>query len=233
MYLRKFIERNHIRFQEIRHSNDNLWHVAVMSLAERITHIEKVFYVYRKNTEHSVQKAKNSGASLGDTLSAWKRSWMFARRIRDKRVQNQFEEWLCKEMVQVRNHVKYDAKFLKAMRRFVEVNFPFSRRLIELCLNFDRPDVIVSFATYSARLGSDEIYKFIDGLLNQRCECKYKVVANMWEDDYKNAPDGLKKYLEEKGVEVCTDKFNYMSNNKYIHVMQKYRDIPIITVDDD
>ena len=113
------------------------------------------------------------------------------------------------------------------------MNFPSNQKLLSLSKDFDKTDVIVSFATYSARFGSDDIYKFIDSLLDQRCECTYRVVANMWETDYKNAPEMLKKYLSDNNIEVCTSKINYKSNNKYLHVMLKYPDTPVITVDDD
>lgn len=77
IYRREFIERIGAKFQETRHSNDNLWHISVMAKAMRITHVRQTFYTYRKNTACSVQKVKNNGGSLDDTLLAWKKSLEF------------------------------------------------------------------------------------------------------------------------------------------------------------
>ena len=54
MYSKKFLDSLKVRFQELKNSNDNAFHIVTMLNAKRITYIKKVFYVYRKNTKTSV-----------------------------------------------------------------------------------------------------------------------------------------------------------------------------------
>ena len=80
---------------------------------------------------------------------------------------------------------------------------------------------------------NDCIYEFLDRIMEQECDVKYKVVANIWKPDYDKAPQKLKDYFNEHGIEVITTDFNYKTHNKYCNVFQKYKGIPIITLDDD
>ena len=54
VYNKDLIETNHIRFQEIKNTNDVLFHTISMVSAARITYIDKVFYIYRVGTKTSV-----------------------------------------------------------------------------------------------------------------------------------------------------------------------------------
>ena len=49
-------------------------------------------------------------------------------------------------------------------------------------------DLVVSFATYGKRIEKGQIYEFLDSIVNQKCNVKFKIVANLWKPDYDSAP---------------------------------------------
>ena len=99
--------------------------------------------------------------------------------------------------------------------------------------NTEQYDVVVSFATHGRRMLSEEIYKFLESIVHQKSSLKYHIVANIWKRDYENIPWKLAEYFNENQIEVLVSDFNWKPNLKYIMSMQKYHDIPVITVDDD
>lgn len=103
-------------------------------------------------------------------------------------------------------------------------NYPFKNK---------QYDVIVSFTTYGTRMHGQEIYQFLDSIVNQKCCIRYHIVCTLFEQDYLNIPEKLKTYFNEHEIEIIVSEFNYRSNLKYIFSMQKYSYIPVITVDDD
>jgi hypothetical protein len=52
-------------------------------------------------------------------------------------------------------------------------------------------------------------------------------------DDYNALPIKMKEYFIENDIEVIVTQEDYKSHKKYLFSMQKYKDIPVITVDDD
>ena len=55
----------------------------------------------------------------------------------------------------------------------------------------------------------------------------------MFSSDYKGISDKLIRYFEQHDIETMVSHYNFKSHHKYIFSMQKYNDIPVITVDDD
>lgn len=94
-------------------------------------------------------------------------------------------------------------------------------------------DVVVSFATYSLRTGGNNIYQFLDSIVNQRYRGRFHVVANLWQPDYENSPKKLKYYFKKHGIEVHISETNYKTFLKSCYSFEKFNDVPIITVDDD
>ena len=92
---------------------------------------------------------------------------------------------------------------------------------------------ILSFKTYGKRLLTIENYiekTFFSGLdLN-----KYKVVMNLDSNEVCNIPiEVKKKYIDTNKIELLVGNDFTGPHGKYFYVMQKYRDLPIITLDDD
>lgn len=61
----------------------------------------------------------------------------------------------------------------------------------------------------------------------------YKVVLNLYEKDIDLLPSDTRKYIDEHGIEIIQCDKDIMQHKKYYYAMQKYRNIPVITVDDD
>ena len=60
-----------------------------------------------------------------------------------------------------------------------------------------------------------------------------KVVLTLWKDDIPLIPDALKLMIEMGFIELIEADHDLKCNLKYFYCMQKYRDLPIITIDDD
>lgn len=101
--------------------------------------------------------------------------------------------------------------------------------------NFTQVDnkVMISFATYSKRFNTNDFKRFIDSIVNQKCQVNYGIVCTMHKDDYGVFPDKLKTYFKQHRIQIIVSEFNFKSNLKYLYAMQRYVGIPIITVDDD
>lgn len=62
---------------------------------------------------------------------------------------------------------------------------------------------------------------------------EYKVVLTLYKDDVKDISEELQLLIDNGMVELIIADENLKSHLKYFYVMQKYRDLPIITIDDD
>jgi len=60
-----------------------------------------------------------------------------------------------------------------------------------------------------------------------------KVVLTLYKDDIKFIPSDLQTLIDLNYVELIVADKNLGPHLKYFYVMQKYRDLPIITIDDD
>lgn len=59
------------------------------------------------------------------------------------------------------------------------------------------------------------------------------VVLTLHEDDVKYIPEQLDKWIEDGKVELITSQLDLGPHLKYFYAMQKYRELPVITIDDD
>lgn len=55
----------------------------------------------------------------------------------------------------------------------------------------------------------------------------------MWKEDVSQLTDVLKDYFKKHDIEIMESERDLKPHKKYIYAMQKYKDIPVITVDDD
>lgn len=58
MYLRKFIEENKLKYQEIRNTNDVAFGFTALAVADRITTLDKQLMYYRYNVKSSLQETR-------------------------------------------------------------------------------------------------------------------------------------------------------------------------------
>ena len=93
--------------------------------------------------------------------------------------------------------------------------------------------VIVSLTSYPYRFKKPGMMDCLKSLVEQDTKIPYKIVFNLFKDDIKYLPSGLMSYIEENNIEIYSCPLDIRSHKKYFYVMQKYKDLPIITVDDD
>ena len=60
-----------------------------------------------------------------------------------------------------------------------------------------------------------------------------KVVLTLYKDDVQNIPPKLKEMIDLGMVELIVAEENLRCHLKYFYAMKKYRDLPVITIDDD
>ena len=73
----------------------------------------------------------------------------------------------------------------------------------------------------------------IDSILNQETDVIYKICLTLHKDDIKKVSNRLFKYLKDNNVELISIDEDLKGHKKYYQVIQKYFNLPIITVDDD
>lgn len=93
--------------------------------------------------------------------------------------------------------------------------------------------VIVSLTSYPYRFKKPEMISCLKTLVKQETTIPYKIVFNVFEDDIKEIPSELMLFIKENNIELYSCPLDIRSHKKYYYVMQKYKDLPIITVDDD
>lgn len=94
-------------------------------------------------------------------------------------------------------------------------------------------DVIVSMTSHGSRLHGNDIYNVLKRLLEQDTSVRYHVVLTLFILDYKSLDEKLVQFCKDNEIEIIVSEYDYKSNLKYIFTMQKYCDLPVITVDDD
>lgn len=80
-------------------------------------------------------------------------------------------------------------------------------------------DVVVSFATHYSRIQSEEIYRFLKSILNQKCQVKYHVVATIYVNDWRKAPEKFKEFLLTNNIDVLVPEINLKPHLKYFYSM--------------
>ena len=95
-------------------------------------------------------------------------------------------------------------------------------------------DFVVSMTTYKPRLQKSNIVDHVKSLLMQDTKLNFKFVITLYKDDLQYVPAELMYMLRSyKNMELIVAKENLRPHLKYFYTMLKYRDVPIITVDDD
>ena len=91
-------------------------------------------------------------------------------------------------------------------------------------------NVIISFTSYPPRF--KYCCKVIDSILNNIIR-PYKICLTVYKNDIEFIPKDLQQYIDNNIIELIEADLDLKCHKKYFYVMQKYRDNPIITIDDD
>ena len=93
-------------------------------------------------------------------------------------------------------------------------------------------NVIVWFTTYKNRLQTECVNEMIDSLLNQTIY-PFKIVMTLFKEDVKYINNYIQSLIDKNIIELIVVNIDIKPHKKYFFVMQKFRNNPIITVDDD
>jgi hypothetical protein len=92
--------------------------------------------------------------------------------------------------------------------------------------------VIVSLTSHDLRLKNDTTTKVIFQILKGTFK-DIKVCLTLYKDDVKLIPAKLKQLIDLGQVELIVADKDLGPHLKYFYAMQKYRNLPVITIDDD
>ena len=90
--------------------------------------------------------------------------------------------------------------------------------------------IIVSLTSYKHRL--KKLNLVLESIFNNTMKPS-KIVLSLYKDDILFLTQYLKDMISNKSIELIVTDIDLKSHNKYFHVMKKYRDYAIITIDDD
>ena len=62
---------------------------------------------------------------------------------------------------------------------------------------------------------------------------RFKFILSLFNDDIRQLPEEVSDFVKENSIEILPCPLDLKSHKKYFYVMQKHKDTPIITVDDD
>lgn len=96
---------------------------------------------------------------------------------------------------------------------------------------YNNEPLIVSFTTYPARY--HVATKFIYQLLNKQTFTNFHLVATIFKEDYEKISEELKLFIDHNLLEVIIGDLDLGPHLKYFYTMQKYPNLPIMTLDDD
>lgn len=119
---------------------------------------------------------------------------------------------------------KYDRIFQRLYRLYPEFLFKVRERQYN--------EIIVSMASWGDRLKEKITDIAINSLLKQTLK-PYKIILTIYEDDKKYLSDYLLELNNDNKIEINIVNENLKSHNKYFWTMLKYRNNPIVIVDDD
>ena len=98
---------------------------------------------------------------------------------------------------------------------------------------YNNEKAIISLTSWKARINT--VYKTIDSLLD-KCSGFHIVLVLAKEEFPKmidELPDSLKNYVNDSKIEIFWVNKNYKAFKKVLFTMDKYRDVPVISADDD
>lgn len=93
--------------------------------------------------------------------------------------------------------------------------------------------VIVSLTSWNTRIYDGSLLATLQSILQQKFNGKIKIVLTLTNDDKINLPENVKIFLQKNSIEVLTATEDIKPHKKYFYTMLKYKQLPIITVDDD
>ena len=98
-------------------------------------------------------------------------------------------------------------------------------------------DCVVSLTSWKGRINHPDVPKVIYSIIRQKTHYKFKVVLVLSSDEFPNKdaelPDALKLFAENGLIEILWFKENIKAYKKYYPTQLKYKDVPIMTTDDD
>ena len=95
----------------------------------------------------------------------------------------------------------------------------------------DKNTIIVSLTTHSIRL--QQVAKTAIFSIIKNTYKNIHICLTLYKDDIKNIPEDLKFLIDEQFVELIVADKDLGPHLKYFYAMKKYKENPIITVDDD
>ena len=96
----------------------------------------------------------------------------------------------------------------------------------------NEPKVIVSLTSHTKERLKNVPYFLYHSIFKHGYDY-VKVVLTLWKDDIPLMPDELRMMIDNGLVELIEAEQDLKCNLKYFYCMKKYRDLPIITIDDD
>lgn len=114
---------------------------------------------------------------------------------------------------------------------FILSNFQSYIQIINI-FKIKEKNVIVSFTTYKNRLRTKAVNEMINSLMEQTIY-PFKIVMTLHKDDVKYINKYIQSLIDKKIIELIVVNIDLKPHNKYFYTMKKYRNHPIITVDDD
>lgn len=94
------------------------------------------------------------------------------------------------------------------------------------------PKVIVSLTSHTKERLKNVPYFLYHSIFKYGYDY-VKVVLTLWKDDIPLMPEELKMMIDNGLVELIEAEQDLKCHLKYFYAMKKYRDLPIITIDDD
>ena len=94
------------------------------------------------------------------------------------------------------------------------------------------PKVIVSLTTHDLRLTNGTVERVIKNILDGTFT-ELRLVLTLYKDDESLIPASLRKMIDDGSIELIVSDINLRPHLKYFYAMQKYRNLPVITIDDD
>lgn len=91
-------------------------------------------------------------------------------------------------------------------------------------------DVVVSLTTHGKRI--NYIRGAINSMLNQTIR-PYKIVLTIDKEDESNIPSDIRELIKINNIEIIVGERKIGPNAKYYYCMKRYKNNPIVTVDDD
>ena len=127
------------------------------------------------------------------------------------------------------NNSKNNLELLKDYHNCIRkyISNKYNKTIEELVNNYSP---IVSFTSYKPRL--QYCKTVIDSIL-QNTYKPFKIILTLSNKDIQYIPQDLQEYIDKNIIELLIANIDLKPHNKYFYSMQKYRENPIITIDDD